>query len=170
MPNSARVVLIGPPASGKTKVGRQVARKLGCEFVDTDAVIVASHGPITDLFSAHGEAHFRELERDVVAQALEQDAVVSLGGGAVVTAATRDALADHRVVLLSISEDAVRHRVVDSPKRPLLAGGIEAWKALVEARREWYNECADVNVDVSHRSPEDVADEIVKWLEVEKSQ
>lgn len=170
MPNSARVVLIGPPASGKTKVGRQVARKLGCEFVDTDAVIVASHGPITDLFSTHGEAHFRELERDVVAQALEQDAVVSLGGGAVVTAATRDALADHRVVLLSISEDAVRHRVVDSPKRPLLAGGIEAWKALVEARREWYNECADVNVDVSHRSPEDVADEIVKWLEVEKSQ
>lgn len=170
MPSKARVVLIGPPASGKTKVGRRVAKKLGCEFVDTDAVIVASHGPITDMFAEHGEPYFRELEREVVAKALAQDAVVSLGGGAVVTQATRDALSTQRVVLLSISEDAVRHRVVDSPKRPLLAGGIDAWKALVESRREWYNECADVEVDVSHRPPEDVADEIVEWLEGEKRQ
>lgn len=151
-------------------MGKQLAKKLGCEFVDTDAVIVASHGPISELFASRGEPYFREIEQEVVAQSLGHDAVVSLGGGAVVTQATREALAHHRVVLLSISEDVVKHRVVDSPKRPLLAGGIDAWKALVEARREWYNECADVTVDVSHRGPEEVADEIVGWLEGEKSQ
>ncbi len=170
MPNQARVVLIGPPASGKTKVGKQLAKKLGCEFVDTDAVIVAGHGPITDLFATYGEQHFRDVEREVVAHALTHDAVVSLGGGAVVTEATRKALGDYRVVLLSISEDAVKHRVADSPKRPLLAGGIDAWKALVESRREWYNECADLTVDVSHRAPEDVAAEIIKWLGGGKSE
>jgi len=163
--SSARLVLIGPPASGKTKIGRRVAKSLGCEFVDTDAVIVASHGPISDLFSHHGERYFRELEQSVVASALKHDAVVSLGGGAVVTEATRQALASERVVLLSISEDAVKHRVANSPKRPLLAGGIDAWKALVEARRQWYDECADITVDVSHRSPDDVASEILEWLE-----
>jgi shikimate kinase len=170
VPNQARVVLIGPPASGKTKVGKQIAKKLGCQFIDTDAVIVASHGPITEIFSEQGEPYFRDVERDVVAESIAQDAVVSLGGGAVVTQATRDALSNHRVVLLSISEEAVRHRVADSPKRPLLAGGIDAWKSLVESRREWYNECANLSVDVSHRQPEDVAAEIVQWLEDGKSE
>ena len=69
--------------SGKTKLGKRVARILGKPFVDTDRMVVAEHGTIADLFSQFGEAHFRSLERIAVEDALAQDAVVALGGGAI---------------------------------------------------------------------------------------
>lgn len=164
-----RVVLIGPPASGKSKIGKRIARLLGCDFVDTDKVIEATHGVIADIFAEHGEPYFREREREVVSEALSGSGVVSLGGGAVVTPGTREELADHRVVQFIISEDAVSHRVADSPKRPLLAGGLDAWKKLVAARQGWYDECSSVSVDVSHRDPDDVAREVLAWLTQEES-
>lgn len=71
------LVLVGPMAAGKTSVGRRVARRLGVAFVDTDKRIVAEHGPIPGIFAEYGEAHFRELERAAVAQALADGGVIS---------------------------------------------------------------------------------------------
>src|SRR5690606_15424444 len=82
------LVLVGPMAAGKTSVGRRVARRLGVAFVDTDKRIVATHGPIPAIFAEHGEAHFRDLERAAVAEALSEGGVISLGGGAVTQADT----------------------------------------------------------------------------------
>ncbi|MBN6189719.1 MULTISPECIES: shikimate kinase [Microbacterium] len=158
------VVLVGPMASGKTSVGRRVARRLGVGFIDTDKRIVAAHGPIPALFAEHGEAHFRDLERAAVAQALSEGGVISLGGGAVTDADTRHLLHGHPVVFLTVSEDAVADRLRGGT-RPLLAGDdpVERWKRIFAERREWYEEVASISFDTSRRPMQRIADEIVAW-------
>lgn len=166
---SAAVVLIGAPGAGKTRTGKRVAKALGLAHIDTDKVFVAEHGPIADFFATHGEPEFRRIERELVADALARDAVVSLGGGAVLDPATQALLADHLVVQLTSSVDAIRERIEREPgeaaKRPLLAdGGVEAWTRLVEARRPIYDRLATVTIDTSHRTFESVAEEVLAWL------
>ena len=164
MPNQTpQVVLIGPPASGKTKIGKRVARLLGVDHVDTDHKIVQTHGPIPDIFQTLGEEKFRELERQAVIEALTTDSVVSLGGGAVTHPDTRTDLASHTVIGLTISDDAVSHRL-NNDKRPLLRRGLADWVELVAKRQPLYDEVTTWVVDVSHREPDDVAEEIVSWL------
>jgi len=160
------LVLIGPPGSGKTKLGRRVARNLGLPFVDTDKLIVAEHGSIAEIFAEHGEPRFRQLEREAVVRALAEDAVVSLGGGAVLDADTQSDLVGHRVVLLTVSAAAVAGRI-GGPKRPLLAGGIDAWSALLESRRELYERLGDRAWDTSSRPLDAIAVEIAEWAAAE---
>jgi shikimate kinase len=157
------VVLIGPPASGKTKIGKRVAAQLGVSHLDTDCMVVEQHGPVPEIFSTRGEDTFRTLEREAVIRALATDSVVSLGGGAVTQDDTRRDLAHHTVVALTISPDAVAHRL-DNDKRPLLTDGLASWEALVKKRQPLYDLVARHTIDVSHRDPDDVAQEIVSWL------
>lgn len=140
-------VLIGPPAAGKTRIGKSAAKILGIPFIDTDARIVERHGPISEIFATVGEPQFREWERAEVIAALAEDGIVALGGGAIENGDTRRDLAHHCVVLVTVSADAVAARL-DSGKRPLL-NGIESWRSLVERRRGWYDELADEVVDTS---------------------
>lgn len=162
-PKKPVLVLVGPPAAGKTRVGKRVARLLEVGFVDTDAEITRDHGPISEIFSSHGEAAFRVIERDAVIGALAGEGVVALGGGAVISPDTRADLQGHRVVLVTISADAVSHRL-DPLRRPLLAGGLPAWLELVSARAQFYDEVSQTSFDTSHRSIDDVAEEIAQWL------
>lgn len=75
------VVLVGLPGAGKSKVGRLLAERLGVDHIDTDALVVEREGrPIADIFATDGEAAFRVMETEAVADALTHDAVVSLGG------------------------------------------------------------------------------------------
>ena len=164
MDNDApRVVLVGPPASGKTRIGKALARTLGEPFVDTDSVLVERFGPIPEIFAKHGEAWFRAREVEVVTECLGLSGVLSLGGGAVTQQDTREALAHHTVVSLTISPEAVGSRL-NNAKRPLL-DGLDSWKALVAARQPWYDQVATTTVDVSHRPTQDVADDIAGWLD-----
>ena len=158
------LVLVGPMAAGKTSVGRRVARRLGVPFVDTDKRIVAEHGTIPALFAEHGEAHFRDIERVAVADAIAEGGVISLGGGAVTDAATRELLKQHSVVFLTVSADAVAERLRGS-NRPLLAGEdpLDRWKRIFEERRAWYTEVASTTFDTSRRPMQRIADEIVAW-------
>jgi shikimate kinase len=156
------LVFIGPPGSGKTRLGKRVARILGIPFIDTDHLIVAEHGAIADIFAEHGEPHFREIERAAVVSALEKDAVVSVGGGAVLDTDTQTDLAGHRVVLVSVSPEAVASRITGR-KRPLLVGGIESWKAMMEQRRELYERLGDRSWDTSSRPLDAIAAEIAAW-------
>ncbi len=162
--NGSAVVLIGPMGAGKTSVGRRVARALGATFSDTDKIVVRDHGPIRDLFLAHGEAHFRALERDAVREALGRGGVVALGGGAVLDPLTRDRLTAHRVVLLTVSPQVVASRI-HGDDRPLLGGEDPAqrWLRIYEERRPIYEATADIAFDTSSGPLSRVVDDIVTW-------
>lgn len=169
MTNSAdgplTLVLVGPMGAGKTSVGRRVGKILGAAFVDTDRLLVAEHGPIPELFEAHGEARFRDLEREAVSSALAGGGVISLGGGAVTDAGTRALLVQHPVVYLTVTPEAVAHRIHQGRGRPLLTGDdpVGRWTEIFEARRGWYDEVADLTVDTSRRPMHRIAEEIADW-------
>lgn len=159
------IVLIGPMGAGKTSVGRRVARSLGTTFTDTDKVVVREHGPIPALFEAHGEAHFRALERAAVIEALAGGGVVALGGGAVLDPDTRADLDGHRVVLLTVAPHIVAARIGGSD-RPLLAGEdpVARWSRIYAERRPVYESVADVSFDTSSGPLAGVVAQIVDWV------
>jgi shikimate kinase len=156
------VVLIGPMGAGKTRIGKRVARILGTGFVDTDRVIVAEHGPIAEIFATEGESHFRALERATVVQALAGHDVVALGGGAILDDQTRADLTGHRVVLVTVTAEAVAARIADG-RRPLLRDGLTAWERIYAERRHLYEQLAELTVDTSHRPIQLIAQEVATW-------
>nr|WP_216852448.1 shikimate kinase [Curtobacterium sp. VKM Ac-2852] len=150
--------------AGKSSVGKRVAKALGVPFTDTDRVIVREHGPIPGIFADHGEPAFRALEAEAVRAAMAAGGVIAVGGGAVTHADTRQALGGARIVLLTVSPEAVADRIAGSD-RPLLAnGGIDAWQTIMDERAATYAELAHVVVDTSRRPMSRVVDEVVTWL------
>jgi shikimate kinase len=162
------LVLVGPPGSGKTTVGRVLARRLEVSFTDVDALIVERAGrSIADIFLEDGEDAFRVLEREVVVAALSTaDGVLALGGGSVLAAETRELLRDHRVVHLTVGLADGLRRTGMSTARPLLAGvnPRATFRALLEARAPLYREVAAVEVDTSRRSTGQVARAVLEAL------
>lgn len=157
------VVLIGPPAAGKTVVGRRLAALLHEPFLDTDAALVAAHGPIPAIFERLGEPGFRELEREAVAEALRAGGVVSLGGGAPLDAVTAGRLAAHRVVLLTVEEAAAARRI-RAGGRPLITD-ISSWRDLVARRMPVYRALAQHTADTTRLSPAEVAAQVARWID-----
>ena len=167
-----RVVLVGPPGSGKSTVCRSLAHLLGLQGRDTDVDVERVAGkPISDIFVVDGEPRFRELEREAVSRALtEHDGVLALGGGAVLDAATERALTEYTarggvVVFLDVSLAQAAPRVGFSTARPLLLGNPRAqWQGLMEARRPVYSRVATLHVVTDNLRPGDVAAQIAEAL------
>ncbi|GHH77903.1 shikimate kinase [Promicromonospora soli] len=165
-------VMIGPPGSGKSKVGRILAAGLGVTVRDTDADIEASAGkPVSEIFVDDGEPRFRELESAAVLAALaEHDGVLSLGGGAVMNPATQEALEKYaagggHVVFLDVPLAIAAQRVGMNQARPLLLGNPRAqWQKLMTERRPTYERLATLTIVSSERPGEQVAAEIVEAL------
>ena len=163
----ARVVLVGPPGSGKSTVGAALAELLGLPLHDTDAAIEAAQGrTIADVFVEDGEPAFRALERAEVARALaEEDGVLALGGGAPVDPGTAQLLAGQTVVFLDVGIADASRRVGFDQSRPLLAVNPRAsWVRLMNERRPVYESVATFRVDTAGRTPEDVAAEVASLL------
>jgi shikimate kinase len=162
-----KAVVIGPPGSGKTTVGRLLAERYGVAFRDTDHDVEATAGkPIGEIFLDDGEEHFRALERAAVRAALAEHAgVLALGGGSVLDPGTQADLADVPVVYLEVGlSDAVK-RVGLASARPLLVLNPRSqFRKLMEERRPIYERLATVRVATDGREPADVVDEIVKGL------
>ena len=167
-PLRPRVVLTGPPGSGKTTVGRALAAMLGVELHDTDHAIEARQGlSISDIFLDQGESRFRELERAEVASALaSHTGVLSLGGGAVMDPMTAEAMTGLTVVFLDVAISDAAKRVGFDRSRPLLAVNPRAqWIQMMEARRPTYERLATFSVQTNGRTPRDIAAEIAARLE-----
>ena len=159
---SLPIVLVGPMGAGKSRVGHRLAASADAPFIDTDQRIVERYGPIEEIFEREGEEYYRIVEREVVAEALREEAVISLGGGAVLHPDTRADLADLPVVWLRVSPEAVAPRLTGG-NRPLIAeGGIPAWTAILEQRAPLYAAVADLDIDTSRRSVARIVDDITE--------
>ena len=162
-----KAVLIGMPGSGKSTIGRRLAKAMHLPLLDTDAKIVETTGrSIADIFVA-GEREFRRIEEDVVRAALaEHDGILSLGGGAITSPGVREALAGHTVIYLEISA-AEGVRRTGGTVRPLLEGGdrAEKYRALLAARVPLYRQVSTIRVNTNRRNPGAVVRYIVSRLE-----
>jgi shikimate kinase len=119
------IALVGMPGGGKSTVGRQLARQLGCSFVDSDHEIERRIGDtISRFFASHGEAAFRDIEQQVIAELCAPGAegrVLATGGGAVLREANRTALRqDATVIYLRSSPEELFRRLRHDTQRPLL--------------------------------------------------
>ena len=162
-----RVVLVGPPGSGKSTVGAALAELLGLPLHDTDAAIEATAGrTISDIVVEDGEPAFRTLERAEVARALADDAgVLALGGGAPVDPLTEQLLVGQTVVFLDVGIADASKRVGFDQSRPLLAVNPRAsWVRLMNERRPVYERVATFRVDTAGRTPAEVAAEVAGLL------
>ena len=165
------VVIVGPPGAGKTTVAEEIAARLGVTVRDTDADVEAVAGAsVQDIFVDHGEEHFRKLEEEAAARALdEHDGVVALGGGAVLSERTRERLRDHRVLHLDVGLTQAVRRVGLGTSRPLLLGNVRAQlKQLMEARNALYREVADITIDTDDLDAAQVADQAVRLLQEDR--
>ena len=170
---SPRIVLMGPPGSGKSSVGKRLSKSLDSPWRDTDQDVADTAGkPIPEIFLDEGEAHFRSLEASAVAAALsEHDGILSLGGGAILDADTQGLIEAYgegggMVVFLDVSLNKAAPRVGLNRSRPLLMSNPrQQWHALMEARRPIYTRLATHTVDTNDLNPDQVAKAIEKLEE-----
>jgi shikimate kinase len=162
------VILTGFMGSGKSSVGRMLARSLGCPFIDLDAVIVADSGKsINEIFSEEGEPAFRARESACLERVLQDGLKVVASGGGVVMAESNRCLMRRRglVVNLTASLATIMSRLEGACDRPLYGGpdAVRRVKELMEQREQFYAD-ADIRIDTDKISVEDVSAKILRIL------
>jgi len=172
MRDAVSVFLIGPMGSGKTAVGRYLARVLQLPFYDSDAEIERRTGvDIPFIFEKEGEAGFRQREREAIAALTALEGIVlATGGGAVLLPENRHHLAARgRVVYLQTSVAQQAHRVRHGRNRPLLSEGDadERLAQLMQVRAPLYEGIADLTVSTDGRRVQSVAETILRELGAE---
>ena len=161
------IILIGPPGSGKSTIGKALSRKLNLSFTDTDDLIENRTGiSISQIFIDKGEPWFRDLEKEILQEELSRlDGVLSLGGGAPLSDSAQLMLrdVDGAIVYLDVSLATAAPRVGFNRDRPLLLNNPRgAWQELMDKRRPIYEALATYVVKVDERAPKDIVDEIVR--------
>ena len=164
------IAVVGAPGSGKSTVGPVLAKRLGLEFLDVDAVIEAVAGKsVQEIFAEDGESVFRALEVEHTLAQLRRPVVVSLGGGAVMSEAIQAGLRDATVVWLQVSAGKAAQRVGLNTARPLLLGNVRSTLVkLLAARTPIYSALAQVSVETDDLSPFALAERIIAAIETDE--
>lgn len=163
----AHIWLIGMMGTGKSTVGTLVAEALQLPFVDVDRVIVEETGrTIEDLF-AEGEHQFREAERIAIARIARRPGhVVATGGGSVLDQENVATMrTTGRTVLLTASSETLAERLDSTSDRPLVTNAVDV-AAIAAARSTVYADSADATVDTTGLSAAEVADEVVRCVDM----
>jgi shikimate kinase len=163
------LILTGFMGSGKSSVGRVLAERLACRFVDLDAEIVADAGrSINDIFTQDGEQAFRSLESVCLQRVLGGGrSVIATGGGVVISDENRCNMRSRGVIVnLAVSLHQVLERLQGACDRPLFAGSNapNSVKLLMDGREQFYAD-ANIRIDTDGKSVEDVAAEILRFVE-----
>jgi len=163
------IILVGFMGCGKSRVGRELSKEMGCPFVDMDAVIVKEAGmPITDIFKQQGEAHFRKLETEMLQRLLraKKQTVISSGGGMPIQEANQPCLKDETVIYLKASVETLVERLKGDKRRPILQGGNLREKiiTLKEQRDPIYEQVSNISVDTSDKTVDEVVANIISKL------
>jgi shikimate kinase len=166
-----QAVLIGPPGSGKSSVGRALSRTTQLTFSDTDHLVEQRAGKkIAEIFVEDGEATFRELEASVVEQALtEESGILSLGGGSILNEKSQILLREcgALIVFLEVGIGQAAPRIGFNQDRPmLLINPRQTWLKLMEERLPIYQSLADVTISTDSKKPQEVAEQIAEILKV----
>lgn len=169
MSSPNRIFLVGPMGAGKTTIGKLLARRLGLAFADTDREIERRTGAdIPWIFDMEGEQGFRDREEQVIADMTQlNDIVLATGGGVVMRAANRKALAERGcVVYLHATVKEQLRRTARDRKRPLLqAAKPEAvLRELMDVREPLYREIADHVIETDGCSPRSVSQSLQEVL------
>ena len=161
-----KIYLVGFMAAGKTTVARALARRLDWQSVDVDELIEQrERQSVADIFAKHGEAYFRSLERQILAEQMApRHLVVATGGGTFADAQNRAAINNDGVsVWLDVPLDRLIGRVPADGRRPL-ASDRAGFERLYYQRRAAYEQ-AHVRLDAGRASVDALVDQLVDWLE-----
>ncbi len=161
------IALIGFMASGKTTIGKELSRRIGFKFIDTDSLIESIFNmPISQIFDKYGEIKFREVEIEIYRKvSLEKQAVISCGGGAVLNWICMQYIKKSSIVVyLHVSLDELMRRLLGNDSRPLIksSNNKEAYIRMNALLREFlYIYYADLTIDVSTLTVNQAVNEIV---------
>ena len=160
------IFLIGFMGSGKSTISQMLSEKLKVKQAEMDEIIIQEQEmPITEIFEKFGEAHFRDIETDLVKRLRTENGIgVSCGGGAVLREENRKIMKEEGViVLLTAKPETILERVKDDTNRPILNGNmnVEYITALMEKRRTCYEDAADIIVATDSKNVEEICEEIL---------
>ncbi len=160
------IFLIGMMASGKSTVGKELAKALGWEFFDMDEVIVAEQGKsISEIFKREGEAAFRFYETQATARFTQKEGVVlAMGGGTPMFEVNHKLLARGFVIQLVVRVSDVIERTKNDTTRPLLQSEnpVQRVRELLIQRTPLYDAVSDMKVSVSRKTPQEIAKEVLQ--------
>lgn len=165
------LALVGMPGCGKSTVGRQLARQLGCDLLDTDTELERRLGmPVRSFFELHGEEAYREAEQAVVEEVTRRgEGVIATGGGVVLRPANREVLhARAQVVYLRASPEELHRRLRHDTRRPLLqvADPLGRLRDLFRERDPLYRRTAHYVIEAARPTVPALTSMILMQLEV----